>query len=158
MWHFQTSRAIDPVKERTTTKDAHTRCCPQNLPNTDEDIRTGATRKHDKVQQNTGRYISGNRTRIRGNKRVCPPSCEPHGGATASRSPSSSTAATRPRLPGEPRYGENRGKKSGCLGRKQWEKCFGRGFRGGGGEGREGCRGARANVRTHAPFGLPPIA
>jgi hypothetical protein len=53
MWHFQTSRAIDPVKERTTTKDAHTRCCPQNLPNTDEDIRTGAARKYNKVQQNT---------------------------------------------------------------------------------------------------------
>jgi hypothetical protein len=68
---------------------------------------------------------------------------------------------------------ENRGKKSGCLGRKQWEKCFfgGGGREGGrereeggeGGEG-EGGSGARGGGRTcvracvHAPFDLPPIA
>jgi hypothetical protein len=50
---FQTSWEIGPVKERTTTKDEHTRYCPQNLPLSNEDIRTGAARKYDKIQQNT---------------------------------------------------------------------------------------------------------
>jgi hypothetical protein len=92
------SKSARPPKTRTRTRDVALKT--QNLPNTDEDedIRTRAARKYDKVQQNTDTYTYiyqwGDRTRIRGNKQVCPPSCdEPHGEATASRSPSSSTAA-----------------------------------------------------------------
>jgi hypothetical protein len=59
------------------------------------------------------------------------------------------------KVPDESRYGENRGKKSGCLRRSKWEKCFLLGGRGAGGGAH-----VRACVRAcvHAPFDLPPIA
>jgi hypothetical protein len=71
MWHFQTSWTIDPVKERTATEDAHTRCCPQNLRVSNEDTRTGAARKYDKVQQNTDISV-GTESETRGEYRDLP--------------------------------------------------------------------------------------
>jgi hypothetical protein len=66
----------------------------------------------EKVRQSTTkyRYISGNRKRIRDNVGIYPPSCgEPHGEATASKSPSSSSESPLTNLD-RSLYGENRGK------------------------------------------------